>query len=112
MPVAEFQFSIGEIGINLRSLSRSDAADEWGWDEFEVANGVTTSSIFPANITTIDVLYFESSQVVTIFQNGSVTAVPIDANGIEILVGTAITALTITNASGNTANITVIAGGT
>jgi len=105
MPVALTTLSIGEIGTNLRSLSRSDASDEWGWDEFEVATGVTASSIFPANITTIDVLYFESSQVVTIFQNGSATAITVDANGVVFLIGTAVTALTITNASGNTSNI-------
>ncbi len=105
MPVALTHISIGEIGSKIRDLSRSDGADEWGHDEFEVATGVTASSIFPPNITTVDVLFFESSQVVTIFLNGSATAVPVDANGVVFLVGTAITVLTITNASGNTSDI-------
>ncbi len=105
MPVATAQLVLGEIGINLRTLSLSVSADEWGWDAFEVATGVTASSIFPPNITTIDVLYFESTQAVTIFQNSSATAITVDANGVVLLWGTAVTALTITNASGNTALI-------
>ena len=105
MPVAVAKISIGQVGIELRSQDLTVAADEWGWDEFEVATGVTASSIFPPNITTIDVLYFESSQVVTIFQNSSATADSIDANGVLLKFGTSVTALTITNASGNTAQI-------
>ena len=105
MAVCAIKLSVGEVAQVLRSFGREVGADEWGWDEFEVATGVTTGDIFPSNITTVDVLYFESSQVVTIFQNGSSTAIPIDANGVQLLVGTAITALTITNSSGNTSNI-------
>ncbi len=105
MPIAIVQLTLGEIGTNLRNLSLSVAADEWGWDEFEVATGVTADDIFPQNITTIDVLFIESSQDVTVFKNSSATADPVDGDGVLLQFGTAITALTITNASGSTAKI-------
>ena len=105
MPVSTVQLVLGEIGINLRTLSLSVSADEWGWDEFEVATGVTDSSIFPPNITTIDVMYLESSQAVTWEYNGADTVITLDANKFALLFGTSMTALTITNASGNTAKI-------
>jgi len=105
MAVFASKVSVGEVGNVLRSFGREVGADEWGWDEFEVADGVTASSIFPSNITTVDVMYFESDQAVTIFQNSSATAITVDADGVVLLIGTAVTALTITNASGNTSNI-------
>lgn len=105
MPVATVELVLGEIGVNLRNLSLTVASDEWGWDEFDVANGVTDSSIFPQNITTIDVLYLESNQDVTWEHNGADTVITLDAGKFALLFGTSITALTITNASGNTAKI-------
>jgi len=105
MPVATVQLVLGEIGVNLRNLSISVAADEWGWDEFEVANGVTDSDIFPQNITTIDVLYIESDQAVTWEHNSADQRITLDADKFALLFGTSITALTISNSSGSTANI-------
>jgi len=105
MPVATVQLVLGEIGINLRTLSLSVSADEWGWDEFEVADAVSDSSIFPPNITTIDVLYLESTQAVTWEYNGADTRITLDANKFALLFGSSVTALTISNASGSTARI-------
>ena len=105
MPVATVELVLGEIGTNLRNLSLTVASDEWGWDEFEVATGVTASSIFPPNITTIKVLFIESSQDVTVFQNSSATADDIDKEGVLLKFRTSVTALTITNASGSTSII-------
>jgi len=112
MAVCSIKLAIGEVAQVLRSFGREVGSDEWSWDEFEVADGVTTGNIFPGNITTVDVLYFESSQVVTIFLNSSATATPVDADGVVFLIGTAITALTITNGTGNTANIKLGVWGT
>jgi len=105
MPVATVQLVFGEIGVNLRNLSDSIAADEWGWDEFEVANGVTDSDIFPQNITTITVFYLESDQDVTWEPDGADKRVPLDASKFAFLFGTSMTALTISNASGSTAKL-------
>jgi hypothetical protein len=105
MPVAKFKFTIGEGAREMRSLNLEVAADEWSWDEFEVATGVSDSSILPSNITTIDVLYIESDQAVSYEHNGADTTITLDADKAHCLFGTSVTALTITNASGSTANI-------
>ena len=107
MPVAVAHVSIGEAAIKLQSRKWSLAADEWGWEQFEVANGVTDSDIHPQNITTITVLYIESDQAVTWEHNSADTRITLNANSFALLFGTSITALTISNASGSTANITL-----
>ena len=105
MPVPKVKLALSEGRMQLVGFESSRAVDEWGWDEFEVANGVTDSSILPPNITTIDVLYIASDQAVTYEHNGADTTITLDAGGFALFFGTSMTALTITNASGNTANI-------
>ncbi len=105
MPIAAVQLVLGEIGTNLRNLSLSVAADEWCWDEFEVDNGASDSDIFPQNITTINILYLESSKAVTWEADGADTRITLNAGKFALLFGTSITALTISNASGSTSNI-------
>lgn len=112
MPVANFGFTIANNGRVIRSLPLSVAADEFQWEEFEVANGVSDSSIMPSKIATIDVLYIESDQAVSYEHNGADTTITLDAKKAHVLFGTNITALTITNASGSTANIKLGAWGT
>ena len=49
MPVPRFEFTLSEGPRILRSLQLTVAADEWGWDEFEVANGASDASILPGS---------------------------------------------------------------
>jgi len=105
MPVPRFEFTLSEGPRILRSLQLTVAADEWGWDEFEVANGASDASILPGNITTVDVLYIESDQTVTYELNGADTRITLDPQKAHILFGTAVTAITISNGSGATANM-------
>ena len=105
MASAFAQIIVGNGGKVMRSKLLNVAADEWGWDEFEVANGASDASILPGNITTIDVLYIESDQVITYEMNGADTTSTLDAQMAHLLFGCNVPALTITNGSGATANI-------
>ena len=105
MPVVQVNLNLKSGRMMLRDIKLSVATDEWGWDEFEVADSTSDSSIFPPNITTIDVLYIDSDQAITYEHNGADTTITLDAGGFALLYRTNITALTITNASGSTANV-------
>jgi len=112
MPVVRVQLDIAEGSNVIRSLSATQAVDEWSVEKFEVATGVTEGNIVPRNLTTLNHVYVETDQVVTVLFAASGTAITLNVGGILLVTQTSETVLLLTNASGNTANITVIAGGT
>ena len=83
-----------------------------GMEKFEIANGASDTDIFPSQITTVDFLVLRSDQAITIKQNSSSTDVTVDAKKPLLITGGNLTALTISNASGSTANIRRFAAGT
>ena len=112
MAVVRVKLDIAEGSNVLRSLSATQACDEWSTEKFEVATGVTEGDMTPRNIATLQHIYAETDQNVTFLFAASGTAITVNAGGIVLVTQTSETVLLITNASGNTANIMIIAGGT
>jgi hypothetical protein len=113
MPAPRATITLSEGGRNYRSITMAVAADEGGFNEFEVANSVTEEDIMPAKVTTGDVLYIESDQAVTYLFSASGDAHTLDPNvGAHMLFGTSFTVLLLTNSSGSTANIKLGVWGT
>lgn len=114
MSVARLKLEIQVDGQTLYSLNQTTAETEMGWQAYQIATATTDQAIafnLSTGITTIDILYMASDQALTYKINGSATACTLDANGVVVLWGTAITALTVSNASGSTANFKILIGG-
>lgn len=75
----------------------------------QIATGTTDEALPLGSLTTAYVVALISDQAVSIKANGSATALTLRAN--EPVVIPNVTALTITNASGSTANVQYIAVG-
>jgi len=105
MPTSRIKLSLSDGSKRLRAIARELAEDEGIW--FEIEN-TGTVDIFPSTLSTVDVLYIESSAAITINQNSSATSITIDANGFLLIWGGSITALTATG----TANLKIYMAGT
>jgi len=81
------------------------------YSNYEVATGTTDGAISLGPVTTATVVYVKSDQTVTVKHNASATAITITANGFILLFNTSVTALTVTNASGSTANMKIYFAG-
>ncbi len=68
-------------------------------------SGQAVRIIGTQGITTVTGLVITSDQTISVSYNGG-TAIPLTANGFHMFSNTSITAMAITNASGNTANVT------
>jgi len=112
MPAPRAKITLTEGNLVLFDSTLEIIADEWVWDQFEVADSTSDSSIFPGNITTATVLFIESDQTVTYEIDGADTTETLTAGYAHLLFGTSITALTITNSSGSTANVRLGVWGT
>lgn len=76
----------------------------------QIANGVVAQAVRifgTQGITTATAVLISSDQTVTVFYNGGNQALTLTANGFHLLASTSITAMTITNNSGSTANISI-----
>lgn len=90
------------------------AVTKWfGPSTVTIATGVTAQALIvigTQGLTTIQALLIKSDQLITVSYNSG-TAFQVSAGGFHLLAGTSLTGVTITNASGSTANVTYIAGG-
>jgi hypothetical protein len=92
--------------------------DEWvGPFATEVTTGTTEEAIIPIGtqgLTTVTACLFTSSHAVSITYGVAANNVPIDlaAGGVHLLSGCALTAISISNASGSTATCTYFLAGT
>ncbi len=88
----------------------SSQFDEGGGRQFELANGASNLTVELGDVTTGEVFYLRSNQSVTYRLNGSTLDIPLTIDvtlsyAFALFFGTAITALTMSNASGSTATI-------
>jgi hypothetical protein len=91
---------------NKVSESGSVSYTEYTMQEFVVANGSSDSSVSFGGVTTADIVYLKSDQALTVNINSSSgTNITLDANKPLISVGTAVTAMYLSNASGTDANV-------
>jgi len=88
---------------------QSEAHDEAKSELMEVANNTVDAAIPLGGLTTVEALLIISDQDVSFKINGGNTGVPCKS---LMLWGCAITALSISNASGETANVRVLMTGT
>jgi len=94
-----------------RSISLTEAVDieEYAEHYVEIADAVTDQAISLGFVTTVKGLLIESDRAITVKINGSDTGLPIghtaDEGGALLLTATSVTTLTLSNASGETANI-------
>ena len=109
--VVTFRGGFEEIGSNVLPLLFSLAQSEANWRTYLVADATSDESVDLAGIATVDVFLITADQDITYKLNGSSDAITLDANGVHILFGTSITAVTVSNASGSTANVTVFFAG-
>ncbi len=69
-------------------------------------SGQAVRIIGTQGITTVTGILITSDQNISVSYNGG-TAIPLTANGFHMFANTSVTAMAITNASGNTANCTM-----
>jgi hypothetical protein len=115
MPVVKASVTLEDVGKAFFSKQFSLVEDESVLLEYEVATATTAQDIpisFTTGIAAVDVMLITSTYAITYFLNGSATAITLDANGVHLLCGTNITAMTVTNASGSTAVIKIYLAGT
>ena len=112
MAVARATIDVEVIGQGNLDFLGSVSIDEANIRKYEVADSTTDEAVNVAGVAAVDVFAVKSDQAVSYKLNGSSDAVTLDANGFHALFGTNITAMTVTNASGSTANIEILMAGT
>ena len=115
-----------EISLNANvglvgplKLEKSIAVDEWyGPYTLEVATASVevATGIFTANIglTTMTAFAIFSDQTISVTYGLAASNAPVTltANGFHVMQDTSLTEVTLSNSSGNTANVTIFAAGT
>ena len=100
---------VGQGPIYSKTHSISEA--EGVWHELQLATGSTDSSVNFGGVTTGDIVLLSSDQTISWRCNVVDTAITLDANRVHLLVGTAVTAILLSNSSGSTANVKVLVAG-
>ena len=105
--------------VGPMKLEKSLAVDEWyGPYTLEVATGSTevATGIFTANIglTTMTAFVITSDQTISVTYGTAASNAPVTltAGGFHAMQDTSLTEVTISNSSGNTANVLMWAAGT
>jgi len=104
-----YEIKDGTVIEQTEAFSASASVNETTSQLIQVADSVTDQTINLGPVATSEVFMLETDQTITIKLNGSSDAITVDS--VFVLGGT-VTALTVSNASGSTANLTVKAGGT
>ena len=103
------QLPSGLVGPIQFSRAVSAAIDT-GPTLVQVATGVTNQAVRifgTQGITTATVVFISSDQDVSVIYNGSSQPLLLSAGGYQVLAGTSITTMGVTNNSGLTANLTI-----
>lgn len=105
--------AVQKAGSSVDLAQAAFLASDQGRDEvteqyLSIATGVTAQVLSLGAITTVSELLLISSVTVSIKINGSLTAL---AGKVFLLSGAAITSLTISNASGSTAQVQLVLAG-
>ena len=96
------------IAVGDESWSGSVSYTERTRQEIAIATASTDTAVNFGGVTTADVVVIYSDQAITVnYQLNTGTDITIDANRPHVLMGTAMTALFVSNASGSTANIVI-----
>jgi hypothetical protein len=115
MAIVRLNLSISENGTEVYSGTQSLAADESGWQRYELANSVTDQAIpfnLSTGVTTVQVILLTSDKAISWRANAADTAITLSANRVHLLYGTSLTALLLSNSSGSTANVRIYIAGT
>ena len=111
------QANVGLVGP--LKFEKSIAVDEWyGPYTLEVATASTevATGIFTANIglTTMTAFAIFSDQTISVTYGTAASNAPVTltANGFHVMQDTSLTEVTLSNSSGNTANVTIFCAGT
>jgi len=110
--IVDFDPRIQEVGgerldLVRRSLSETEAVHQ----KFILAADASNANVFPAQLTTVDVLVMTVDGAITYVLNGADTAITLDDEGIVVLWGTAITALTLSEPNSTNVNVELWAWG-
>jgi len=106
------------FGTYSMPVDFAQTVDEvFGPHTYEVPNGTTDQSIpgiATAGLTTVQALVIVADQTIAVKLGaaGSNVAVSMSAQAPLCLLGTSLTAVSLSNSSGNTANVTLMVGGT
>lgn len=110
--IVSFEPLIEEVGGERLDLFRRQLAQTEGvCQKFVLAADAAAANVFPAQLTTVDVLVMTADGGITYVLNGADTAITLDANGIVVLWGSAITALTLSEPNSATVNVKIWAWG-
>jgi len=108
----------GELGdVGLPTMQSAESVTNWfGPTTVEIATGVSEQSIVvigTQGLTTITDFQITSDQAISVTYGlaGNNVPVPLGANKFHLIAGTSLTALSITNVSGNTAKVTYFVAG-
>jgi hypothetical protein len=108
MPVARWSLQLEDEDFPPICEPGSLSYTESTVQKIQVGTGTSDSSISFGGVTTAQVFYITSDYAVSYKLNGGTTSHTVTANGHHMLIGAAITAVTISNASGSTANVLII----
>ena len=112
MPSIKAKLELEVVGYGVLAQKQVGLGEtEYLVQRIQVANATTDSALSFGGVTTADVFYIASDQQITYKLSGGATAATLDANGLHLLYGTAVTACTVTNASGSTANLVYAVAG-
>lgn len=114
---AKLAIDSNQGGVNPFSVLCAESVTNWvGPFTIQIATGVSEQSVIvigTQGLTTItDVMITSDTNIsVTYGAAGSNVPVPLGANKCHLITGTSLTALSITNASGDTATVTYLVAG-
>jgi len=100
---------VGQGPIYSKTHSISEA--EGVWHELQLATASVDSAVNFGGVTTGDIVLLSSDQTISWRCAATDTAIALDANRVHLLVGTNLTAILLSNASGSTANVKVLVAG-
>lgn len=88
----------------LFKKARALGVTDYAANEIQIADAVSDQSILPTGISTVTAIILYSDQTISFKLNGG-AAVTLTAKGYLALIDTSVTAFTVSNSSGSTANV-------
>jgi hypothetical protein len=111
--IASIYGSFEEFMGVAKGLSTTLSIDESvHYPRYEIAKGTTDESISLGPLTTASVLVISSDYQITYKLNGSSDSITLNAGGVHVLMGSSITALSVSEANVQACVLEIYLGGT
>ena len=113
MPVLRMKIEVENVGEGMVFAKEVTAAvTKTELQQYTIPTATTEQAItFPPGFTTVTTILISSDQTISYVKTTGQTTTTVTANCPHLLTGTSLTALLINNASGSTANVKLLLGG-